>query len=139
MAEPKTKMTDDSVEAYLAAILDAQRREDCRAVAAIMKKAAKAEPKMWGSAIVGFGLTKYVYESGRTGEWPLIGFSSRKNAITLYLKLGSGNADELLPRLGKYTTGKGCLYLKRLSDVDTGVLAKIVAASVAAGASSRID
>ena len=78
-------------------------------------------------------------ESGRTGEWPLIGFSSRKNAITLYLKLGSGNADELLPRLGKYTTGKGCLYLKRLSDVDTGVLAKIVAASVAAGASSSID
>lgn len=139
MAEPKTKATEASVDAFLDAISDPQRRDDCRAIAGIMRKATKVEPKMWGGAIVGFGRYTYAYESGQKGEWPVVGFSPRKNEISLYLMPGVEAFADLLPQLGKYKTGKSCLYVKRLADVDQKVLAKCVAASVKAMAKSRVE
>src|SRR5512141_2709590 len=96
-----------------------------------MKKVTKTEPKMWGSSIVGFGSYHYKYESGREGDSPLVGFSSRKGDITLYLTSGGPWKEELLSRLGKHKTGKGCLYIRRLDDVDQEVLAQLVAGAVA--------
>ena len=130
MAELKTKRTDASVDAYLEAIPDDIRRQDCRAVIEIMRKATKAEPKMWGPGIVGFGDQHLRYESGRELDWFLTGFASRKTDLTLYIMPGFSRYDELMGRLGKHKTGKSCLYLKRLSDVDVKVLDELVTASV---------
>ncbi len=95
-----------------------------------MKEATKSPPKMWGSSIVGFGSYHYKYASGREGEWPLTGLSPRKRNLTLYIMDGFEGYDELLPKPGKHTTGKACLYIKRLEDVHLPTLREIVRQSV---------
>ena len=126
MAELKTREQNASVAAFLARIPDAQRREDALKVAAMMKAATKTEPKMWGTTIVGYGAQHYKYESGREGEWFRIGFSPRKDALTLYITSGFEQYPELMAKLGKYKTGKSCLHIKRLTDVDAAVLKQLV-------------
>ena len=130
MAELKTKSTNASVSKFLASVKDAQRREDCLAVAKIMKKATGDDPKMWGPSIVGFGAMRYKYTSGRELDWFITGFSPRKNDLTLYIMPGVERFGDLLKSLGKYKTGKSCLYIKKLSDVNASVLRAIVDASV---------
>jgi hypothetical protein len=130
MAELKTKRTDASVDAYLDAIPDEGRRQDCRTVIDIMRKATKAEPKMWGPGIVGFGDFRYKYESGRELDWFYTGFASRKQDLTLYIMPGFARYEALMGKLGKHRTGKSCLYIKRLADVDVKVLAELVSSSV---------
>lgn len=131
MAENKTKATDASVKSYLSSIEDETRRKDCEALSDLMAKATNEQPKMWGTSIVGFGSYQYKYESGREGASALVGFSSRKGDITLYLASGFPGQEELLSRLGKHKTGKGCLYIRKLSDVDLNVLEQLVVDSVA--------
>jgi hypothetical protein len=126
MAENKTKETDASVTGYLAAISDEARRKDCEALAKLMAKATKHPPKMWGTAIVGFGSYHYRYESGREGDTCLVGFSSRKGNITMYGLNSAPSHETLLSRLGTHKTGKGCLYFRSLSDLDLGVLEQLV-------------
>ena len=128
MAELKTKVTKASVDAFLQGIRDEKQREDCYAILKIMKKATKAEPKMWGTSIIGFGHYHYVYESGREGDWFITGFSPRVQNLTLYM-MGGFDAG-LLKKLGKYKTGKGCLYINKLEDVDKKVLSDLIAKSV---------
>jgi Domain of unknown function (DU1801) len=130
MAELKTKRNDASVDDFLNAIKDEQVRKDCRAIADIMQKATKAKPQMWGPAIVGFGARRYKYESGREIDWMLIAFSPRKQNITLYISSGFEGYDELMAKLGKHSCGKGCLYIKRLSDVHLPTLEKLIKGSV---------
>ena len=130
MAERKTNRTDDSVDAFLARVPDETRRQDCLTVLALMKQATKAEPKMWGPSIVGFGASSYTTADGRDHEWFLIGFSPRKQDLTLYIRLGSFDHAALLARLGTHTTGKGCLYIKRLANVDVKILKQLIVASV---------
>ena len=130
MPENKTKPTDTSVAQFLAAIPDEQRRQDCQALVELMSKAAGAGPKLWGSNIVGFGQYHYVYDSGREGDMMLVGFSPRKPALTLYVGAGSDEQQALLANLGKFKTGKGCLYIKKLEDVHLPTLKKIIAQSV---------
>lgn len=130
MAELKTQKTEASVEDFLNSITEEQRRADCFAVLELMKKATKAEPKMWGSSIVGFGDYRYKYDSGREGDWFLVGFSPRKKDLTLYLMGGLEQQQELLSQLGKYKTGKSCLYLNQLTDIDLKVLKKMIQQSV---------
>lgn len=126
----KTSMTDGSVEAFLAGIADPQKQQDCRTVAAIMAKATSEEPRMWGPSMVGFGQYHYVYESGREGDWFVTGFAPRAANLTLYIMDGFPKYAELLAKLGKHTTGKSCLYIKRLSDIDLKVLEQLITASV---------
>lgn len=126
MAELKTKPNDQSVEAFLNGIEDKKRRADCLALLALMKEATQEEPKMWGDSIVGFGSYHYKYASGREGDWFLTGFSPRKQNLTLYIMAGFSRYDELMQGLGKYTTGKACLYVKKLEDVDLGTLRELV-------------
>ena len=132
MAANKTKPTEASVAGYLAAIEDAGRRSDCEALANLMAKATKQPPKMWGTSIVGFGSYHYRYESGREGDSCLVGFSSRKTEISVYLVGSFPEREELLARLGKHKMAKACLSLRKLSDVDISVLERLVIASVAA-------
>lgn len=129
MVEAKTKVNEASVQAFLATV-DAPKRADCEKVLALMEKATKAPAKMWGGAIVGFGQYTYQYASGRTGDWPLVGFSPRKQNLVLYIMPGFTEYEALMEKLGKYKTGKSCLYLNSLADVDVKVLEKLVAASV---------
>ncbi|HEV7798858.1 MAG TPA: DUF1801 domain-containing protein [Pyrinomonadaceae bacterium] len=130
MAELKTKETEESVVAFLDKIKDETRRADCLAVVGIMRDATKEEPRMWGGSIVGFGRYHYKYESGREGDWMIIGFSPRKGDLTLYIPGGVDKFSELVKRLGKYKTGKSCLYIKQLADVDVKILRKLVTQSV---------
>jgi uncharacterized protein DUF1801 len=130
MAELKTKPTEASVGAYIEAIADDTRREDCRALVELMRQATGFEPKMWGPSIVGFGSYHYKYASGHEGDSCLTGFSSRKQDLTLYIMPGFASYEPLMARLGKHKTGKSCLYLKRLADVDLAVLAELVQLSV---------
>jgi hypothetical protein len=130
MAELKTKPTTASVSDFLAAVDDEERRRDCLAVVKIMQKATGATPKMWGPSIVGFGDHRYKYASGRELDWFLTGFSPRKKDLTLYIMPGFARYEELMASLGKYKTGKSCLYIKRLADVDTTVLRRLVEDSV---------
>ena len=130
MTELKTKLTQASVDDCLDAIQDEQMRQDCRTVAKIMQAVANAEPRMWGDSIVGFGSYHYRYASGREGDWPLTGFSPRKQNLTLYIMAGFEQYDDLLRKLGKHARGKSCLYIKRLSDVHLPTLKKLVQASV---------
>ena len=130
MAELKTRPTDASVEAFVQSVADEARRADCLAVLRLMKTVTGAEPRMWGGSIVGFGQYHYRYASGREGDWFLVGFSPRKNDLTLYIMAGFEQYEALLARLGKFKLGKSCLYIKRLADVDTGVLKELIAASV---------
>ena len=129
MAENKTKVTEASVESYLSAIEDEDRRRDCEALSALIAKATRQPPRMWGSSIVGFGSYHYKYESGREGDSCLVGFSSRKGDISIYLLAEFPGEEELLAKLGRHTRGKGCLYIRTLADVDHKVLGKVVAAS----------
>jgi len=131
MAENKTKATDASVESYLSAIEDEGRRRDCDALTKLMTKATKEQPKMWGPSIVGFGSYHYKYDSGREGDSCLVGFSSRKGDISIYLTGSFPGRDELLSKLGKHKMAKACLYVRRLSDIDLKVLEQLVAGSVA--------
>ena len=130
MSELKTKATSSSVDAFLDSA-DEQRRPDCDRLVEMMSRATGAAPVMWGQGIVGFGAYRYRYESGREGDWFLTGFSPRKQDLTLYIMAGFDRFDELMSRLGKYRTGKSCLYIKRLADIDTSVLEELITASVA--------
>lgn len=130
MAELKTKPTGDDVTTFLDAVADPQRREDCHALRALMERVTGTEARMWGPSIVGFGSYHYVYESGREGDWFLTGFSPRKGDLTLYIMAGFDRYEALMARLGKHKTGKSCLYVKRLSDLDMDVLEKLVTLSV---------
>jgi len=127
MAELKTKATGESVDNFLKGIPE-NRRKDCYAILEIMKKATKAEPKMWGPSIIGLGDYHYKYESGRENDWFITGFSPRKQNLTLYM-MGGFNG-ETLKKLGKYKTGKGWLYINKLEDVDLKVLKELVTKSV---------
>lgn len=131
MTELKTKPTTDSVEKFLSSVADEQRRKDCFRVLEIMKAATKAEPLMWGSSIVGFGSYRYKYESGTKGEWFLVGFAPRKQDLTLYIMPGLERYPALLKKLGKHKTGKSCLYIKKLEDVDLPTLRQLIKQSVA--------
>jgi hypothetical protein len=131
MTQNKTMATEASVKTYLDAIPVETRRKDCRALAKLMTEATGHPPKMWGSSIVGFGSYHYKYESGREGDSCLVGFSSRKGDISVYLLSEFPGDEELLANLGKHTRGKGCLYIRALADVDLTVLEKLVAASAA--------
>jgi hypothetical protein len=127
--EIKTKQTDASVEKFLDGIGEEQRA-DSRKVIEMMKRTTGDEPKMWGSAIIGFGSRPYVSPAtGREVDWMKIGFSPRKANLSLYILNGSEKQQELLEKLGKHKTGKGCLYIKRLSDVDEKVLEKVISAA----------
>lgn len=131
MTELKTKVNESSVADFLDSVTDAKRREECLAISNLMQQITQAEPKMWGAAIVGFGSYHYQYASGREGDWFLTGFSPRKQNLTLYLMSGFEQFGDLLGQLGKFKTGKGCLYLKKIEDVDWDVLKKLIQASVA--------
>ena len=138
MAELKTKVNDASVDKFLRGVTDETKREDSYKILEMMKKATKAEPKMWGTSIIGFGDYHYKYESGREGDSPLTGFSPRKQNLTLYISGGFDEHEELLNKLGKYSLGKGCLYIKKLEDVDTKVLKELVTRSVKKAAKDHI-
>ena len=129
-AELKTKKTEASVEDFLNFIADEQRRADCFTIVELMKKATKAEPKMWGTSIIGFGDYHYKYASGHEGDSCLVGFASRKDALVFYLCGRDKNFEELLLKLGKYKSGKGCLYIKKLADVDLKVLQALIKCSL---------
>src|SRR5262249_48479729 len=130
MAELKTKKTDAGVEEFLNKIKDEETRRDCFAIAKLMKQVTHSDPKMWGSSIIGFGSRRLKYASGRELDWMLIGFSPRKANITLYIPGGLEQHTTLLKNLGKYSTGKGCLYIKKLKDVDAKVLKELISESV---------
>ena len=131
MAELKTRPTDDDVAAFINNIADEQKRQDSQAILALMQDVTGAEPQMWGDSIVGFGSYHYKYASGREGDWFLTGFAPRKQNLTLYIMAGFEQYDTLLARRGKHKTGKSCLYLKRLADVDPNTLRELVQQSVA--------
>jgi hypothetical protein len=131
MAENKTKPTRVSVAAYIAALKDERKRADAKALVTMMQAASGEKPQMWGPSIIGFGSYHYKYESGREGDTPIIAFSPRKAAIVLYIAAGLSGSKALVKKLGKHSMGKGCLYMKRLADVDETVLKKLVANAVA--------
>ena len=131
MAQPKTRPTTESVEKFVNRIPDEQRRMDCFRVLEIMKAVTKVEPAMWGTSIVGFGRHQYKYESGTKGEWFLVGFSPRKQDLTLYLMSGLERYKDLLTKLGKHKTGRACLYIKKLDDVDLPTLKTLIKQTVA--------
>ena len=131
MAENKTKPTGASVTSYLAAIEDPERRKDCQALVKLISKATKQKPKMWGSSIVGFGAYHYRYASGHEGDSALAGFSPRRQHLVIYLVGEFGDRHQaVLARLGPHKTGKGCLYIKRLDDVDLDALRELIDRSV---------
>jgi hypothetical protein len=130
MAAAKTKLTNQSVESFINKIPDPQTREDCFTITRLMKEATLSEPRMWGSSIVGFGMCRIQYAGGREGDWPLICFSPRKQNLTLYGMTGPDSHTELLEKLGKHSVGKGCLYIKRLSDIDLPTLKKLIRESI---------
>ena len=125
-AELKTKQTDSSVHDFLAAVPDQKRRKDALAVLELMQEVTGLEPKIWGASIVGFGSYHYKYASGHEGDSPLIGFSPRKGDLTVYINSGFERHAALMERLGKYKTGKVCLYVKKLEDVDLPTLRELV-------------
>ena len=130
MAELKTKPTGESVEAFLNSVLDEKKRKDSFTLLELMKKVTGAQPQMWGTSIVGFGRYHYKYASGREGEWFLAGFSPRKGNLTLYIMSGFDRYESLMGKLGKYKTGKSCLYIKQIKDVNLDTLSELVRRSV---------
>jgi hypothetical protein len=124
--KPKTTRTDASVAEFLGTVPDRQRQEDAEEVCELMREVTGLEPAMWGTSIVGFGEYRYRYASGREGDWPAVGLSPRKQALTLYIADGYDQYAELTSRLGPHTTGKSCLYIKRLSDIDRDVLRALI-------------
>ena len=131
MSENKTKLTEASVDAYLSAIEDAARRSDCQALSVLMERVTGEPPRMWGTSIVGFGSYHYKYASGREGDSCLVGFSSRKGDITIYLDCDLAGKPGLLSKLGRHKIGKGCLYIHRMADVDQAVLAELISTALA--------
>ena len=130
MAQNKTQPTTASVTAFINAIEDPQQKKDARKVASMMRKATGKRAKMWGPSIVGYGSYHYRYASGREGDFMITGFAPRKNMLSLYIMPGYGKFDALMKDLGKFKTGKACLYIKRLSDVDEDVLQNLINKSV---------
>ena len=130
MAEIKTKRNKASVSGFLAKIPDKQRRADCQVVLKMMQEASGEKPQMWGPSIVGFGSYHYKYATGREGDMPITGFSPRKQDLTLYIMGGFGRYKDLMKKLGKFKTGVGCLYIKRLDDVHLPTLKKLIRANV---------
>ena len=130
MAELKTRKNAASVSAFLNSIEDPEKRRGCRRIAAMMREATGARPAMWGSSIVGYGRYHYRYASGREGDWFECGYSPRAQNITVYIMPGFEPFGDLMKRLGRHRTGKSCLYIKRLDDVDTDVLSQLIGASV---------
>jgi len=128
--QAKTTETDNSVAAFIKKIPEAQRQKDALAIVEIMEKQSGFPAKMWGPAIIGFGSYHYVYESGREGDAPLVGFSPRKNEFALYLSSTFDKREELLQQLGKHKTAKACVYIKKIEDIKVDVLKKMIAASV---------
>ncbi|MDM4766501.1 DUF1801 domain-containing protein [Pelomonas sp. SE-A7] len=131
MAEPKTRPTDQPVSEFIAALPDERKRADCQRVTELMQEASGVAPRMWGSAIIGFGAYLFTPSGGKPTEWPVLAFSPRKTDLTLYVLTNFKGQEDLLARLGKHKTGKVCLYLKKLADVDEAVLRQIIAASLA--------
>jgi len=129
MSELKTKENKASVEKFLNGVSDTKKREDSFTILEMMKKITKKEPKMWGPSIAGFGKYHYKYESGREGDFFISGFSPRKQNLTIYIMPGFKKYEELMKKLGKYKTGKSCLYIKRLEDVDMKILKELVSSS----------
>jgi hypothetical protein len=132
MAANKTKPTKLSVTAFIEALTDPAKRADAKALVKLMQSAAGEKPRMWGPSIIGFGSYHYTYDSGREGDMPIVGFSPRKAATVLYGIIGSSDSKPLLAKLGEHTTGKGCLYIKKLANVDQQVLETLVHKSIAA-------
>ena len=130
MAEMKTKLNDGDVNAFLNEVEQDKKREDSFRILQIMQNITKEEPKMWGTSIVGFGMYHYKYDSGREGDMPITGFSPRKQSLTLYIMNGFGRYEELMAKLGKYKTGKSCLYIKKMEDIDEEVLRELITRSV---------
>ena len=130
MAEAKTKPTNQSVEEFINKIPEPEKRADSLAIAKIIEEVTGEKPKMWGPSIIGFGSYHYKYASGHEGEWPIAGFSPRKKDLTVYLMVGFEKNRELMDKLCKHSTGKSCLYIKRLSDVHVPTLKKLIKTSV---------
>ena len=130
MAELKTKPNDQSVEGFLNKVPDEKKRQDSFAILELMKQVTGDKPIMWGDSIIGFGTYKYKYASGRQGEWPVTGFSPRKQNLTIYIMSGFDEYDDLLTQLGKHSTGKSCLYIKKMEDIDQDVLRELISKSV---------
>lgn len=130
MAELKTKENDASVEAFLNGVADEKKRQDSFTILNLMQEVTGEVPRMWGTSIVGFGHYHYKYASGREGDWFLTGFSPRKQSLTLYIMSGFAEYDTLMNKLGKYKTGKSCLYVKKMEDVDEATLRELVKLSV---------
>lgn len=130
MAKNKTTETNKSVTGFIDAVKDETKRDDSYQLMAMMKKLMKTEPKLWGPSIVGFGSYHYKYDSGHEGDSPLLAFSPRANALTVYLSGNFEKREELLTKLGKYKSEKGCIYIKKLADVDLAVLEKMMVAHV---------
>ena len=135
MTEPKTKATEASVQTFLETITDDQRRNDCLAVMKVLQKITKAEAKMWGANIIGFGTFRLRYPNGREIDWMQVGLSPRKQNLTLYIhgayvQGGLETQEQLTQGLGKFKTGKGCLYIKKLEDIDMTTLEKLITASI---------
>jgi hypothetical protein len=130
MSENKTQETEADVSAFISGIDDERKRADSETIVRMMSAATGAPPKMWGTSIVGFGQYRYRYESGREGDWMLCGFSPRKSNLSLYIMPGLTNYTTLLKKLGKHSTGKSCLYIKTLDDVDLDVLRELIEESV---------
>ncbi len=126
MSDVKTKKNEASVEGFLKSVENEKRREDSFVVLDLMKEVTGEKPTMWGTSIVGFGSYHYKGASGREGDWMKVGFSPRKQSMTLYIMDGFGSYDSLLDTLGKYKTGKSCLYINKLEDVDQSVLRELV-------------
>jgi hypothetical protein len=138
MAELKTKQTDASVSAFLGKVADPARRADCQAVAKMLEEVTGEKPKMWGPSIVGFGRYRYRNTTGKDAEWPIIGFSPRKTDLTFYLMPGIARFGALTAKLGRFKSGKSCLYVRKLADVDMNVLRQLCAASVKAMEPKRV-
>ena len=130
MAELKTKRNKGDVDTFLNSVSDKKKRQDSFTVLELMRQVTGEEPEMWGDSIVGFGSYHYKYASGREGDWFVTGFSPRKQNLTLYIMSGFDEYDQLLVKLGKHSTGKSCLYIKQIEDVDLDVLKKLVQKSV---------
>jgi Domain of unknown function (DU1801) len=131
VAELKTKKTDQSVSEFIANISDPDRRSDCEELVALMTKVAKVKPKMWGDSIVGFGEYHYVYATGREGDWPIVGFSPRKQNLTMYFMCELERHPLLTKKAGKFKTGKSCLYVNRLADIDRNVIVELIKSTFA--------
>ena len=139
MAENKTKPTAQSVSQFIQGLESASRQAEAATLIEMMERATGEKPKMWGPSIIGFGKVAYAYESGRTGETPVVSFSPRKASLVLYVGTCLGSVGPLLAKLGKHTTGKACLYVKKLDDVDLDIVEKIIAAEVAAIRAGKTD